>query len=206
MKRVIRIASTLSVLCLILGGCTFLQPKPDPTRFFLLTPLASPEVSPVDATDGMSLGLGPIAFPAYLDRPHLVTRVGPNQLSLSEHHRWGEPLPAGFNRVLAKNLSALLQTQRIVSHPWSRSTQLNYRVEIEVRRFEAAAGPETLLTARWILLDGTGEKLLLAKEFHITEPATSETTAASVQALSKALAKLSHEIATSIQLHAEQEK
>ena len=203
MRRVIRIASILGVFCLLLGGCTILQPKPDPTRFFLLTPLATPEVSPVGDTDGISLGLGPINFPAYLDRPHFVTRVGPNQLRLSEYHRWGEPLPAGFNRVLAKNLATLLQTHRLVTHPWSRSTELDYRVEIEVRRFEATAGPETLLTARWILLDGTGEKLLLAKEFSLREPAESASTAASVQALSQALGKLSREIATSIQRYDE---
>ena len=45
-------------------------------------------------------------------------RVAQNRFDLSENDRWAEPLDENLTRVLAKNLSVLLRTDRIVVYPW----------------------------------------------------------------------------------------
>ena len=84
---------------------------------------------------------GQIALEAsdYLDRQGIVTRVSPNRFVVAENDRWAEPLEENFSRVLARNLSILLQTDRIVAYPWERSQQPTYQIQVEVPRFEPTA-------------------------------------------------------------------
>jgi uncharacterized lipoprotein YmbA len=76
--------------------------------------------------------------------------------------------------------------------------QLDYVVEIDVLRFERDTTGAAELLARWAVRDGRDGEVLEAKETRINEPAGSRTTEASVAALSRALARLSREIAASI--------
>ena len=51
---------------MVVSGCSFLDPKPDSSRYFLLRPMAEP--GSVPALDELVLGLGPVTVPDYLDR------------------------------------------------------------------------------------------------------------------------------------------
>lgn len=84
-------------------GCSLVPaPKPDPTRFFVLT-AAPAEAAPVR---GM-VALRPIEVPAYLRQPALVVRQGDNEVKFREVARWGEPLEQGLARVLGEQLRRL---------------------------------------------------------------------------------------------------
>ena len=83
--------------CALSVACSPLAPRPDHSKFFILTPLAdgaSAESTPAATANGPSLtiGIGPIDFPDYLRRPEVVTVNSPNQLDLAAEKRWGEPL------------------------------------------------------------------------------------------------------------------
>jgi len=194
-----KLCSILLLLCLIPGGCISLEPKPDPSRFFSLTPLPRTGQRAQDAagTNALVLGIGPVKIPGYLDRQQLVTRVSQNRFAVAENDRWAEPLDENFSRVLSQNLSILLQTDRIVAYPWERSQQPAYQVQVEVLRFEPNAEQLVELSARWIIVDGA-KKTISSRESYLTHPARDKSTEASVAAMSDVVGGLSKEIAADI--------
>ena len=188
-------------LCLSLAGCGAFSPRPDPSRFFTLTAFSQAEA--VVAKDernpgGVSLGIGPIKLPGYLDRQEIVTRTGQNRFDVSEYDRWAEPLDENFTRVLTQNLSALLRPERISSYPWPVDKKPNYQVEIEVLRFEANAKQEIQLSARWAVIDDICKEASNLNKSHLSRPAKEKSTDASVSALSETVADLSREIAKTV--------
>jgi uncharacterized lipoprotein YmbA len=144
------------------------------------------------------VGLGPIKMPAYLDRQEIVTRVAPNRLELSGQDRWAEPLDSDFTRVLAQNLASDLGTQRITFFPWYNTTIVDYQVKVNVYRFESDKDGKVDLTAHWQVLSGTG-KLLIVRDSTYTETSKPGDTSDSAAAMSRALGRLSREIASAIE-------
>ncbi|MGH7880635.1 MAG: PqiC family protein, partial [Candidatus Binataceae bacterium] len=114
----------LFLSCVAIAGCSPLAPKPDYSKFFVLTPIADAPgpTSPIAQAGGLALGIGPIDFPDYLKRLEVVKRQSPNQLDISPVDRWGEPLDKNFERILCENLAQLLNTDHIEKYPWPRRT------------------------------------------------------------------------------------
>lgn len=195
MTRALRLGTLL-----LATGCLSLQPSPDRTRFFVLSPM--PEASErfaAEPRDGSALiGLGPVALPDYIDRRELVTRIGPNRLRVSTDERWGEPLEANVKRVLYENLAALLGTQAIVVHPWSTRLTPDYRIEVEILRFESDDDGRSYLEARWLLRKGGDHAHALRRETRLEREADSGDTEAAVAALSALLGDLSRELASAL--------
>jgi len=194
-----RLGVIILLVCFISAGCSFLEVKPDPSRFFALTSVPRTGQTAQDAagTNALVLGIGPIKFPGYLDRQQFVTRISQNRFAVAENDRWAEPLDENFSRVLSQNLSILLQTDRIVPYPWLRSQQPTYQVQVEVLRFEPNAEQVVELWARWLILDDA-RKTIGLKESYLTKPMRDKSTEASVAALSEAVADLSRDIANAI--------
>lgn len=179
------------------GGCSsVLAPQPDPSRFYLLTPVAVTDTGTVLAD--VSVALGPVRFPTYLQRTPLVTRATPNRLEIHEEQRWAEPLDENFARVLAENLILLLGTERIFMHPTRASGPPTYQIEMEVDRFEATRGSGVQLIARWLIEDGATRKVLFAGSSKVAKPSADGDHEAEVAALSAALADFARDIATEI--------
>jgi uncharacterized protein len=187
------------LVCFVAAGCSFLDPKPDPSRFFSLTPLprAGQRAQDAAGTNALALGIGPIKFPGYLDRQQLVTRISQNRFAVAENDRWAEPLQENFLRVLSQNLSILLHTDRVVTYPWERSQSPTYQVQVEVLRFEPNAEQLVELWARWSILDNA-RKTISVKDSYLSQQAKDRSTEASVAAMSDVLANFSQEIAAAI--------
>jgi uncharacterized protein len=189
----------LVFLLLCSAGCFSLDPKPDPSRFFALASLPRTGQKAQDAaeTNPLALGIGPIKFPGYLDRPQLVTRVSQNRFAIAENDRWAEPLEENFARILAQNLSILLHTDRVVTYPWERSQSPTYQVQVEVLRFEPDAEQMVELWARWSITNNT-KKTVIVRESYLTHPVKDKSTEASVAAMSEVVSDLSKEIADAV--------
>jgi uncharacterized lipoprotein YmbA len=201
MNRLITAAVTFGTLAVSLAACSTFSPRPDPSRFYTLTAIAQPgDTATKDSGNpaGVSLGIGPIRLPGYLDRQEIVTRVSQNRIDVSEYDRWAEPLETNFTRVLAQNLSVLLNTDQLLFYPWELNRRPNYQVTIEVLRFEPSTRGEVQLSARWEILDTNKRTPLQAGGSAITRQPTAQSTDASVVALSEALGDLSHEIANAV--------
>lgn len=186
---------------LSVSGCVNFSPMSDPSRFFTLMPLPQVEQSQGRGTgeiNNMFLGIGPIRFPAYLDREQIVTRTAQNRLDISENDRWAEPLEENFTRVLSQNLGMLLGGARIIRYPWQTGQRPTCQIQMEVVRFEPSTGQEVELLADWTLIDLSNKTLLVFKQSRITRQTGTKSIEASVAGLSEILSDLSREIADAI--------
>jgi uncharacterized protein len=184
----------LVVSLLGLGACAS-----TPSRFYMLNILApSPEMPPASQAErGPVIGLGPINFPKYLDRPQIVSRASQHQLALGEFDRWAEPLQENFSSVLAENLSLLIPTDHVLLDNWPRSI-IDYQVRVDVLHFDGWLGGESSLIARWNILD-RAERELLSRKLHLNTPAAGRDYEAMVVAMNQMLEALSRDIAAAIQ-------
>ena len=201
MKPVISVTIAFGLLGLSLAGCGSLFPKPSPNSsriFVLFSPLQTAERQDLDRPEQISLGVGPVRLPGYLDRREIVTRVAQNRFDLSENDRWAEPLDENFTHVLAQNLSVLLGSDRIVNYPWPLDKRPRYRVQIDVFRFEVNSAGEAELMARWAVVDETGKEAPNLNESRLSRPAKDKSTDAYVTALSETVSDLSQEIAKTV--------
>jgi uncharacterized lipoprotein YmbA len=171
-------------------------PPPD---FYLLNTAAPTSLPGFE--QGVSIGLGPVETASYLDRNQIVSRESATKLSLSEQSQWAEPVKAGLTRVLLVNIGLALDSNRIYALPMRQRRELDYQIPIDVLRFDGALvgeKKEVLLAVRWTVLDGDGKQVLVSKVSSIREPIKGADTTAFVDAQSRALAKLSTEIASAI--------
>ena len=178
------------------GGCSSSQPS----RFYLLHSTTGSVKSPdvLSPPSEISIGVGPVKLPDYLDRPQIVTRATPGKLDLAEFDRWAEPLSENFARVLAEELSAMLSTSRVLMHPWPRTSQVDCQIAVDVVRFEGVPGGRATLGARWTLYGEQGRKVLAQRNSEISDPVDSTSYEALVAAQSRAVASLSREIAAAV--------
>jgi uncharacterized lipoprotein YmbA len=190
--------STVLVLAALLAsaGCAETQP----TKFYILSSLPPSAAASLGAdSDKLSVGVGPVALPAYLDRPQVVALASSNKLELAEFHKWAEPLQNNFSRVLAENLSTLLGTDRVAKLPQRRASKIKYQVTVEVLRFDADLEGTASLVARWSILGRGGKTSLAMRKSSFTE--TSEPAGdqeAVVAAMSRTVGDLSREIASTL--------
>ena len=186
--RLLRFAG--AALALGLSGCSFLQPAIDPSRFFVLN-----AVAPASETGSqLALGVGPLHLPAYLAVTEIQVRTSATELVRSPVDRWAEPLSEGILRVLAQDLSAVLGTRDVVLFPWYAEQQPELQVSVSIRRFEIDPEGAALLEARYEItrLAAGGPGTL--RDFAVRRAPSGAGTAASVAALSAALADLAAEI------------
>ena len=188
--------SVTCVLVLNFLGCGTSQPS----QFYLLRALSPASASDLSETtqSNLSIGLGPVTFPEYLNRPQIVTQASAHEVDLAEFHKWAEPLKENVVNVLQENLSALLSTDRIVRHPWKRPSLLDYQLSLDVIQFDGTKNQEAILKVRWTLVGEEGETLLIEKRSYFTEPVGGLDYEDFVQAMSRTLDSLSHEIADAI--------
>ena len=195
--RPLLVAAALSLA----GGCAFLEPRADPTRYYVLTPVVE-SGERVQAV-GVHLSLGPVELPSYLDRPEIVSRPAPHRLDVTASDRWAEPLPSAFARVLRQNLVVLLGPDAIVDFPSTAAARdtREYVLDVDVLRFEAS-GPERVeLAARWTLRDARTRTTVVARETTVARPVrSSDRAAGAAAALSECVGDLSRDISRALAL------
>ncbi len=164
------------------------------TNFFVLFPLSAPSATSGSWNSNTSVGVGPVTIPEYLNRPQIVTRPGKNEVSLAEFNRWAESLEVSIPRVIAENLSTLLDTDRVYTFPW-RGSPPEYQIRIEILQFDGNTSGNIELLARLTLLkDGTATRINRHK-FYIKKPIAGQGYEGMVSAMSLVLSDMSRYIA-----------
>jgi uncharacterized lipoprotein YmbA len=149
------------VLTTLIAGCA----SSPPSSFYTLTPIPEAERQTSDISGGtLSIGIGPVVFPQFLDRPQLVMRDGTNRLTLKEFNRWGGTVQDDFLRVWGENLTYLLDTSRLVIFPSESRMPLDFRITAEVVSFEGRPDGEAVLKARWAVMDERLQRALASRE------------------------------------------
>ena len=185
----------LAVSTPVMNGCS----TGPPTRLYVLTSLPQAESVP-PATGGreISIGVGPVELPQYVNRPQIVTGQQSSELQSAASAQWAESLQDGFTRVLAENLSLLLATDRVAIFPWKTFTP-EYQVVVEVTHFLGQTGAEVSLVALWSILNKDGREALVSKKSSFRESTGSSEYEALAAAMSRTVAALSRDIATALQ-------
>ena len=146
----------------------------------------------------LSIGVGPVAFPDYLNRPYIATRFDSTKIVYAETHRWAGHLEKAFTGVIAEDLSVLLDTNRVRTYPWSGSFEPRYQILLDVIRFDGRPGDQVWLNVIWRVIDHAKSGQPVVQRSVITEPVISggsDAYEALVAAQSRALEQMSREIA-----------
>lgn len=187
-------ASLVVFLLLIISGCA----STDPSRFYTLHAIESPDTVQPSSPYELFVMIGPIEIPDYLDRPQIVSRTSQNEITFSEFQRWAGSLKDDITRVLSEDLTQLLSEDAISVSPWEWGTTSDYRIGVLIRRFDIMPDGNVLLSARCTLIGGDGTTQLLMWEASVAESITAQTYDAKVSSMSRALEKLSRDIAERI--------
>jgi uncharacterized lipoprotein YmbA len=128
-----------------------------------------------------------------------MVRVAPYELSPAEFHRWAEPLKDSLTRALTENLMVLLNTSRIYAYPRDRLFETDYRLVIEVLRFDNEPDGTVILIARWGIFEKGGNVPLAEDKREYEEaPVGKDDYESFVASLSRAIGEMSRDISDDI--------
>lgn len=192
--------ASLFAMVVTVGGCSVLSPQRDRSRFFVLTASANSQSfvnAAAGASQDISVGLGPITIPRYLDRPEVVTRISQTELAVSDTDRWAEPLKACVASVLAQDLSIELPSLHIVSFPWPRATRIQYGVSVKFLRLERTGNGKAEVQATWTIRRNPTNTLVQRGTTSVSRSAGADQSSTSA-ALSAGVAQVAREIAQAL--------
>lgn len=185
-----RVAAWLIFAALALAtGCA----SSPPSRFYKL----SSATAPVAVPSPVSVAVGPVSTPALVDRPQIVVTKGANEVRVDEFNRWASPLADDIARVVAENLVVMLGTPRVTLFPQQTGDDAEFRVAIGVQRFESVPGETASLDAVWTVRRMQDGKTATGRTT-VREPVPDQGYDALAAAHSRALARLSQDIASAV--------
>jgi uncharacterized lipoprotein YmbA len=170
-------------------------------RYYTLNPFSEmqPDIPQAVSGDTLAIGVGPVEFPKFLDRPQIVTRKSQHRVAVSEFHRWAGSFSEDYLRVLAKNISMLLPSDRVAAYPWTDQFPPTFRIPLIVEQFDGRFGGDVVLNVTWSVWNQKDAKELVMKHTRIKEPVSAEDYESLVAAQSRALATLSRAIVKEIE-------
>ncbi|MDJ0741647.1 MAG: PqiC family protein [Gammaproteobacteria bacterium] len=183
--------TALLLVSTLLAACTT---TPEATFYRL----GGSDATAAAALSTVSLSIGPIELPQYLDRPQIVSRDGANRLRIDEFHRWGGSLQEEIHRLLAARLGERLATQRIYRYPSRIVAQTDYRIAIDVRVFDGVLGGAVQLDVAWSLIDDRSADVLVVRRSRHVGDAAGADYAAYAAALGSLLERLADDLAAAI--------
>jgi uncharacterized protein len=124
----------------ILLGCSFLQPRADPTRFYLLNAHGDLNERPFQIEfKRWKVGLMAVELPSYLRGKSIIVRTGTNEIYFADFDRWAEPLDQGISRVLKESLSSAQNVESVAINSRGGDA-LDYEVSTRVVSCEGFRG------------------------------------------------------------------
>lgn len=175
---------------ILISGCAASRQS----QFYILSSEVKPAATALSAK--YSVTVGPVTVPAAVDRPQIVLQTGQNQVFLSEFDRWASPLKGDIARVVADNLIKLLGTRQVSLFSQSAAADATYQVTIDVVHFESEPHRAATLDALWMIM--SGKSVQIQSRTTVTEPVQDGGYAELVAAHSRAIGRLSAEIADAI--------
>jgi len=189
--RIARVIS-IAIVAVAAFGCST-----TPARFYTLDSTAAPDGGPAAHTAVM---VGPVSVPASVDQPEFVVQVASNRVELDEFNRWAAPLSDSIARAIAGDLVVLLGTPEVATSPMANFSPA-YSVTINVQRFESTRGEGALLDAVWSVHQTAGGATRSGRTV-AQEAAQGDSYDALAAAHSRALARMSSDIAAAVRAEA----
>jgi uncharacterized lipoprotein YmbA len=169
-----------------------------PTHFYVLEPLSEPPPRSSTAGQKRQIGIGPISIPALLERKQIVTRLPDNTVSIDEFHQWASPLKDNVAQVLTHNLATLQTDDLIRTYPWSAYGAVDYRIIIDIIRFDTRPKQSIIFEANWTIMNEKTHTVLSNGRSKIEHPLNDSAYPIVVKALSKILSEFSQELSQAL--------
>ncbi len=179
-------------VALLLAACGSL---PQESYYTLSAPQSPPAA---DSASPLSLQVGPVTVPDAVDRTNMVLRVSPNQVEISDTWRWAEPLKTAIPRVLAETLSRELRTPRVFASRAGPSGPVDYRIAVEVQRFESSLDTGAMIVAVWSVVPAAKDGVTRSGRTVAEEPLPTRDPQGLAVAHSRALDRIGRDIAAAI--------
>ena len=192
-RRVAQLFS-LALAAVLAVGCSTA-----PARFYSLASTATADGTSATRAAVM---VGPVTIPASVDQPEFVVQVAANRVEVDEFNRWVAPLNDAIARAVAGDLVVLLGTSNVATRDLANFTP-DYAVSIDVQRFESIQGDAAVVEAVWTVRKTVGGETRSGRTV-AREAVQGQGFDALAAAHSRAIAKMSGDIAAAIRAEAEQ--
>jgi uncharacterized lipoprotein YmbA len=180
---------------LLLTACA---PTP-PTNFYMLEALNQPVGISSTVAKKRLIGLGPLSLPALVDRKQIVTRDENNTIQMAEFHQWAAPLNDNVLSVLRKNVAALQPNVIVRAYPWSVYGEMDYRVIIDISRFDSQLGKSANLEANWAIMEEKNHTIISNGQTNLQQALNDANYSTVVQAQNKLLSEFSRQLSAALQ-------
>jgi hypothetical protein len=177
----------------LLTGCAT-----PPTQFYQLESTSPLPATSTTTAKKMLIGIGPLSLPALVDRKQIVTRSENNAIQLAEFHQWATPLQDNVMSVLSKNIAAQQSNAIVRSYPWSVYGEMDYRVIIDISRFDSQLGKSANLEASWAIMSEKNHTIISNGQTNIQQPLHDGSYESAVSALNKLLSELSEQLSKAL--------
>ncbi len=196
-KQLLSLILANVMLAVLVSGC---MTKSQPTTFFTLTSTVSDQGLREEnrAAGDLTVGIGPLTLADYLAQSRIVTRIDDNMVGHAEFNQWSGSFKNNIINVVANDISYLLGTDKVFVHPWRSFIPIDYQIVMEITRFDGTPEEQVTLEARWTVLKGKDKSIIDIKRSAVQESIDAPGYAGLVAAQSRALARLSTEIAQTI--------
>jgi uncharacterized lipoprotein YmbA len=184
----------LLCLSLLLSACA----ATPATNFYVLE-AKSPVSIPTGNGKKRLIGIGPLTIPALLERRQIITRKDNNSIEMAEFHQWAAPLKDNILTVLSKDIAAQQANAIVRAYPWSAYGEVEYRIIIDISRFDSQLSKSANLEASWAIMEEVNHTIISNGETKITQPLTDANYENVVLALDKLLSEFAQQL--SVQLH-----
>ena len=186
-----------ALLSLVVGlagaGCLGSSPA---SRFYTLSTL-NPHEGQGGGGGGppLRVRVAPVTLPEGVDRPQMVRRTGENTVVVDEFDRWVEPLDALLRNTLVQDLGALVPEAQVLGDAVP-GLAADRTVVVAMNRLDLSS--QLVMDAVWFVLPAGADQPERTQRTRLIEPAGTGAPADVAPALSRAVEKLSREIAATL--------
>ncbi|MBY0398765.1 ABC-type transport auxiliary lipoprotein family protein [Myxococcota bacterium] len=139
----------------ITTGCLGRSPE---VHHYMLGTLAGAD-APAPLEPGLpevSILVGPVRLPAYLDRSELARLSPSGEVELDAQHRWLGSFESNCLRAISLGLARRLGSTRVVTHPSKAPFPIEYSVRLHIDDLVVESGGAMRVRIRWALIGPAG--------------------------------------------------
>ena len=144
------------------------------------------------------IGIGPLSLPALVERRQIVTRTENNGIQIAEFDLWAAPLKDNVLAVLSKNVGTLQPNAIVRAYPWNAFGDVDYRVIVDISRFDTQLGKSANLEASWAIMEEKNHTIVSNGQANIKQPLNDASYNSAAQALSKLLSDFSQQLSLAL--------
>jgi uncharacterized lipoprotein YmbA len=163
-----------------------------------LEPLSEPPPLSSTTIKKRLIGIGPVSIPTLLERKQIVTRLPDNSIKIAEFHQWASPLKDNVAQVLTHNLATLQTGDLIRTYPWSAYGAVDFRVIIDIIKFDTRPEQAVNLEANWAIMNEKTHTLISNGHTKIEHRLDDPSYPSAVKALNNTLSEFSKELSVEL--------